>query len=111
LEESEGSVSLELVPQPNAPTPYGKVQLTAEKPSYAPTTITYFDQRDAAVKENILSDYAEVEGLYIPQKFEVKDLLEKGNMTVVTWQDAEFGVDIPEACFSQNALEREGACE
>ncbi len=32
-------------------------------------------------------------------------------MTVVTWQDAEFGVDIPESCFSQNALEREGACE
>lgn len=111
LEETHSSVTLELVPQPNAPTPYGKIHLTAEKPSHAPTTITYFDQRDTAVKENILSDYAEVDGLYIPQRFEVKDLLEKGNTTVVTWQDAEFGVDIPEACFSQNALEREGACE
>jgi len=111
LEESEESITLELIPNPDAPTPYGKVHLTAEKPSYAPTTIIYFDQRDTAVKENILSEYAEVEGRYIPQRFEVKDLLEEGNMTVVEWQDADFGVEIPEACFSQNALEREGVCE
>lgn len=111
LEETDESVTLELVPQPDAPTPYGKVHLTAEKPSYAPTNMTYFDQRGGAVKENLLSDYAEVDGLYIPQRFEVRDLLEEGNLTVVTWQDAEFGVDIPEACFTQNALERKGACE
>ncbi len=111
LEETDESVTLELVPNPNAPTPYGKVELTAEKPSYAPTNITYYDQRGNAVKENILSDYAEVDGLYIPQRFEVTDLLEEGHRTVVTWQDADFGVDIPEACFTQNALEREGACE
>ena len=111
LEETDESVILELEPNPNAPTPYGKIHLTAVKPSYAPTTITYFDQRDTAVKENVLSDYAEVDGLYIPQRFEVKDLLEQGYMTVVTWQDAAFGVDIPESCFSQNALEREGVCE
>ena len=111
LEETDESVTLELVPNTDAPTPYGKVELTAEKPSYAPTNITYFDQRGNAVKENILSDYAEVDGLYIPQRFEVTDLLEEGHRTVVTWQDADFGVDIPEACFTQNALEREGACE
>ena len=111
VEETEASVTLELVPNTDAPTPYGKVELTAEKPSYAPTNITYYDQRGNAVKENILSDYAEVDGLYIPQRFEVTDLLEEGHRTVVTWQDADFGVDIPEACFTQNALEREGACE
>ncbi len=111
LEESEESVTLELTPNPSAPTPYGKLELTAVKPSYAPTQITYFDQRGNAVKENILSDYAEVDGLYIPQRFEVRDLLTEGNTTVVTWQDAEFGVAIPAACFSQNALEREGVCK
>lgn len=110
LEENDESVTLELTPDPNAPTPYGKINLTAEKPSYAPTKITYFDQRGAAVKENILSDYAEVDGLYIPQRLEARDLLAEGNLSVITWQNAEFGVDIPEACFSQNALEREGVC-
>ena len=111
LEETEESVTLELAPKPDAATPYGKVELTAMKPSYAPTNITYYDQRGNAVKENILSDYAEVDGLNIPQRFEVMDLLTEGHRTVVTWQDAEFGVDIPQGCFTQNALEREGACE
>ena len=111
LEESGESVTLELTPKQGAATPYGKVELTAEKPSYAPTNITYYDQRGNAVKENLLSEYAEVDGLNIPQRFEVTDLLKEGNRTVVTWQDAEFGVDIPQGCFTQNALEREGACE
>ena len=111
LEDGEASVSLELMPKPNAPTPYGKIILVAEKPSFAPTNITYFDQRDKAVKENILSDYAEVEGRYIPQRFEVRDLLKEGHTTVINWNDAAFGIEIPEACFSQNALEREGVCE
>ena len=111
LEETDESITLELVPNDDAPTPYGKVHLTAEKPSYAPVRVTYFDQRGTAVKENVLSEYAEVAGLYIPQRYEVRDLLETGNVTVVTWVDAEFDVDLPEACFSQNALEIEGACE
>ncbi len=111
LENTDSSVTLELIPLASAPTPYGKVQLTAEKPSYAPTHIVYFDQRDTAVKENILSNYAEVAGHYIPQRFEVNDLLKAGNTTVVIWQDAKFDVSIPDACFSQNALEREGVCE
>lgn len=111
LEDTDTSVTLELVPDDDAPTPYGKIALTAEKPSFAPTRIVYFDQRDTAVKENILSDYAEVNGLYIPQRFEVNDLLQPGNHTVVTWQDAAFDVVIPEACFQQSALEREGVCE
>ena len=111
LDETEGSVTLELVPAPDAPIPYGRVELTAAKPSYAPTRIVYFDQRGNAVKENLISDYAEVDGRSIPQRFEVRDLLEEGNRTVVTWNDARFDVDIPDACFSRNALEREGACE
>lgn len=111
LEDNDSSITLELTPTANAATPFGKLHLTAEKPSFAPTKITYFDQRETAVKINTLSDYAEIEGRYIPQRIEVKDLLEDGNTTVVTWQDAEFGVSIPEACFSQNALEREGVCE
>lgn len=111
LEDTATGVTLELIPLPTAPTPYGKVQLSAEKPSYAPTHIVYFDQRDTAVKENILSNYAEVEGNYIPQRFEVKDLLKEGNKTIVIWTDAQFGVTIPDTCFSQNALEREAGCE
>lgn len=111
IEETEEAVTLELIPVEGAATPYGKVELTAAKPSYAPTRIVYYDQRGNAVKENLVSDYVAVDGRSIPQRFEVRDLLEEGHRTVVTWNDAEFGVDVPDACFEQSALEREGACE
>lgn len=111
LSEEDASITLELTPTAGAPTPYGKLELTAEKPSLAPTQIVYYDQRGTAVKENLISEYAEVEGRYIPQRFEVRDLLESGTQTVLTWEDAEFGAPIPEACFSERALERDGVCE
>lgn len=111
LERTDDRVTLELIPDADAPTPYGRVEMTAELPSYAPTRILYFDQRGNPVKENLLSEYVEVDGRHVPQRFEVRDLLEAGNRTVVAFRDAKFGVDIPDACFQQNALEREGACE
>jgi outer membrane lipoprotein-sorting protein len=111
LSQDAVSVTLELTPTANAPTPYGKLELRAEKPTLAPTRIVYYDQRGSAVKENLLSNYAEVEGRAIPQRFEVRDLLEEGSHTVLVWEDAEFGVTIPEACFSERALERTGVCE
>lgn len=110
LSEDESGVTLELIPAENAPTPYGKLELTAERPSLAPTGIRYFDQRGEVVKEASLADYAEVDGLYIPTRFEVRDLV-RGSRTVLVWRNAEFGLELPEACFSQQALEREGMCE
>ncbi len=110
LEESDDAITLELVPMADAPTPFGKVHISAVKPSYAPTRITYFDQRDQAIKENRLSDFVVADGRSVPQRFEVADLLEEGNRTIVIWRDAEFGVAIPEACLTPAALEREGVC-
>lgn len=108
--EDEASVTLTLTPTEGAPTPYGKLELSAEKPSFAPTRLVYYDQRGNAVKESTFSDYQEVGGQRIPTRFEVRDLV-RGSSTVLVWEDAEFGVQIPAACFSQQALEREGVCE
>ncbi len=109
--DGDDAVTLALTPKPSAPTPYGRVEVTASKPDYAPTRIVYFDQRGTAVKEHLISDYTDVDGRRIPQRYEVRDLLDEGHRTVVLWTDARFDVEIPAACFTQNALEREGACE
>lgn len=111
VDESDDAVTLSLTPEASAPTPYGRVEVTASKPDYAPTRIVYFDQRGTAVKEHLISDYTDVDGRKIPQRYEVRDLLDDGHRTVVLWTDARFDVDIPDTCFTQNALEREGVCE
>ena len=108
--EDEASVTLTLTPTEGAPTPYGKLELSAEKPSLAPTRPVYYDQRGYAVKESAFSAYQEVGDQRIPTRFEVRDLI-RGSTTVLVWEEAEFDVEIPAACFSQQALEREGVCE
>jgi outer membrane lipoprotein-sorting protein len=106
IERDDERVVLSLVPRPRAPTPYGELRFTATLPDLAPRELTYFDQRGNAVKRLTLSDFEEVGGRTIPTRFEVVDLTEGGGRTVATWNEVEFGVDPPDACFTQQALER-----
>lgn len=106
IERDDEHVVLSLVPRPRAPTPYGELRFTATLPDLAPRELTYFDQRGNAVKRLTLSDFREVDGRTIPTRFEVVDLTEGGGRTVATWTEVDFGVDPPDACFTQQALER-----
>lgn len=106
LERDDERVVLSLVPRPRAPTPYGELRFSATLPDLAPRELTYFDQRGNAVKRLTLSDFREVDGRTIPTRFEVVDLTEGGGRTVATWTEVEFGVEPPDACFTQQALER-----
>lgn len=104
--ETAETVELTLTPNPTAPTPYGKVVLVADAETYAPLEYTFFDQRGAAVKNIAFSEFAQAGDLSIPTRLEVTNLLREGERTVVVTSDYAFGVDIPEACFTERALER-----
>lgn len=106
LERRDDEVVLSLIPEPRAPTPYGEVRFVATLPDLAPHELTYFDQRGNAVKRLTLSDFQQADGRIIPTRFVVEDLSEGGGRTVAQWTDVEFGVVPPDACFTQQALER-----
>lgn len=106
LERSSDEVVLSLVPEPRAPTPYGELRFTASLPDLAPRELVYYDQRGTAVKRLTLSEFQTSGGRSIPTRFEVVDLTEQGGRTVASWIDVEFGIEPPDACFSQQALER-----
>jgi outer membrane lipoprotein-sorting protein len=106
FEQRDDAIVLSLVPKPRAPTPYGELRFTASLPDLAPLQLVYFDQRGAAVKRLDLSDFRDVDGRRVPTRFEVEDLTEGGGRTVAEWTDVEFGVEPPDACFTQQALER-----
>ena len=105
--EGESDTELLLLPKPLAPTPYGKVELTVDKlNSFTPLKVVHFDQRDAAVRQTILSDYLELDGgLQMPTHYRVDNLLQEGDFTVFQMNDVSFE-DVDEGCFSQRALER-----
>jgi outer membrane lipoprotein-sorting protein len=106
FERDDERVVLSLVPRPRAPTPYGELRFAASLPDLAPRELVYYDQRGGAVKRLVLSDFRDVDGRVVPTRFEVEDLTEGGGRTVATWTEVEFGVDPPDVCFTQQALER-----
>ncbi|UCH24353.1 MAG: outer membrane lipoprotein-sorting protein [Trueperaceae bacterium] len=105
--ENDSTIELTLIPGELAPTPYGKVVLTADaNNNYRPLEYLYFDQRETAVRRILFSDFVQVEDLFFPQHIEVENLLEEGEKTVVTISDLELGVEVDENCFKETALER-----
>ena len=108
-EETDETVTLELIPDELAPTPYGKIVITARQGDYAPLEYLYYDQREQAVRRIFFDNFTEVNEFIFPTYIEVENLLREGERTVVTMSDYEFGIDIPERCFNQQALER--GCE
>jgi len=100
------AITLALTPHPEAPTPYGKLVFEIAPGSYAPRELTFFDQRDTAVKRLSFSEFRTVDGRSVPERFEVADLIKEGYRTVATWTGAEYGIDVPERCFTEAALER-----
>lgn len=101
------TVTLSLIPHPTAPTPYGELRFTASLPDLAPLELEYVDQRGEAVKRLTLSEFRELaDGKRVPTRFEVVDLTADGGRTVAEWTDVEFGVEPPDRCFTQQALER-----
>jgi outer membrane lipoprotein-sorting protein len=106
-ERDETSVTLSLTPQATAPTPYGELRFRASLPDLAPEELVYYDQRGNAVKRLVFSEVRELEdGRRVPTRFEVLDLTEEGGRTVADWTEVEFGVEPPDRCFRQQALER-----
>lgn len=103
--ETADNITLELTPRPQAPTPYGKVVLQARKPGFVPREVLFFDQRGQAVRKISFAQYVEVSGRSFPLQTTVEDLLRPGHRTSVVYSDYQFGVNIPESCFTVRALE------
>lgn len=103
----EATVTLSLIPHPTAPTPYGELRFTASLPDLAPLELEYVDQRGEAVKRLTFSEFHELgDGTRVPTRFEVVDLAADGGRTIAEWTEVEFGVEPPDRCFTQQALER-----
>ncbi|WP_018461627.1 outer membrane lipoprotein-sorting protein [Thermus oshimai] len=100
---SEEKGVLVLLPKPQAPTPYGRVEVYLKED--LPERILYYDQRGQAVRELRLSAYQRFSGTVLPGRMELLDLLRPGYRTVVEIGEVKVG-PVPPACFNPLALER-----
>jgi outer membrane lipoprotein-sorting protein len=105
--QDDATIELTLTPKELAPTPYGKIIITADVTNnYRPLVYVYYDQRDTAVRQLAFSEYIPAGDTSFPTKTEVQNLTSEGESTVITFQDVKFGVDVDQNCFKESALER-----
>lgn len=104
--EDQSHITLTLTPRPGAPTPYGKIVVTADAATYAPLRFVYYDQRDQPVRQIDFADLVAVGGRYVPTRIAVVNLLRESERTTVTLSNLQWGITVPEACFRESALER-----
>lgn len=103
------TIVLELLPKPGAPTPYGKVVVRADARTFAPLEWLLYDQRGQAVKRITFAAHTRIGTRLFPTRTVVEDLLRSGYRTTAAYTEIRFGVPVPEACFTQRALEQ--GCE
>jgi outer membrane lipoprotein-sorting protein len=105
--QDDTTIELTLTPKELAPTPYGKIIITADVTNnYRPLIYVYYDQRETAVRQLAFSEYIPAGDTSFPTRTEVQNLTSEGESTVVTFQDVKFGVDVDQNCFKESALER-----
>lgn len=106
LVPSEAKVlKFELLPKPQAPTPYGRLVFVARKNDLAPLQIVFYDQRKKAVKRITFKDHVQIKKWQFPTVITVNNLLRKDYRTTLKYSKYKLGGSLPKACFRTRALE------
>jgi len=111
--EGDRIYRLRLIPKPEAPVVYGKLELEVRGSDCAVLVIDYYDQRETLIRQARFSGFVTVgEGerkRVVPTVMVFDDFLKEGSRTVETLEEYEFDVEIPEETFTLECLV-EGIC-
>ncbi|MEL7833869.1 outer membrane lipoprotein-sorting protein [Fodinibius sp. Rm-B-1B1-1] len=93
-------------PKPDAPVVWETVHIFISKNEYLQLRTEFFDENEEMVRLMEGSEIKEIGGRIIPTRMEMIPLTEKGQKTVMIYQDIEFGIDISENFFSIQNMKR-----
>ncbi|MBS2033021.1 MAG: outer membrane lipoprotein-sorting protein [Deltaproteobacteria bacterium] len=101
----DGSYVIELVPKPNAPVVWGKVELTlgADK---LPKEQRYFDEKGKLVRTLAYGDVKALGGRKLPSSLTVTPTDKPGEFTTLTYVDLNLDAHLPPETFSLQALRK-----
>lgn len=97
---------LELMPHPDAPVVYGKLELWLRKRDAAPLRMDFYNEDMEHIRTLHYSEFKTFGKHELPTVWRMENIKEKDRETVVTILDAAFGVDIPDAVFMRENLEK-----
>ncbi len=102
-DNAEGAYVIELVPKPDAPVVWGSIVATI-RADKLPISVAYNDEKGAAVRTMLFSDYREFDGRKAPGTMKMLPADKPGEFTEFIYESLDFDVVIPESTFTLQAL-------
>jgi outer membrane lipoprotein-sorting protein len=93
-----------LIPKPEAPVVWGRVDYQVRKADLMPTTVGYFDEDGDLARTIEFSDYRSMGGRLVPAILDVIPADKPNELTRLIYHELDFDVDLDEAFFSLRNL-------
>jgi hypothetical protein len=93
-----------LLPRPEAPVVWGRVEYQVRKTDMMPTTVEYFDEDDDLVRTIEFSTYQTMSGRLVPATMDVIPADKPEERTRLVYRELDFGVELDESFFSLRNL-------
>lgn len=97
---------LELIPKPDTPIVWGKVEMWVSKGSYMQLKIKNYDQRDELASTIVLDEVRQMGGRTLPTRFTLTPADRPNQRTILSYADVEFDIEISESFFTQQNMRR-----
>ncbi|MDD5671883.1 MAG: outer membrane lipoprotein-sorting protein [Candidatus Omnitrophica bacterium] len=97
---------LELLPKPDAPVTYGKLEVWLRKEDAGPVRWAFYNEKLKHIRTLYFSDFKDFGGHVVPAVWRMENLADPSRGTTVTIVDARYGTDIPDKLFTRPNLEK-----
>ncbi len=99
-------VHLELMPRPDAPVTYGKLEVWLRKQDSAPVRWDFYNEKMEHIRTLHYSGFRSFGKHEMPSVWRMENHRELDRETTVTILDAKFGLEIPDSFFARENLEK-----
>lgn len=97
---------LELLPKPDAPVTYGKLEIWLRKSDSAPVKWEFYNERLEHIRTLYYSDFKKFGNKEVPSVWKMENLKDKNRQTTVRIEKAEYEINIENEFFSRKNLEQ-----
>lgn len=94
---------IELIPKPDAPVVWGKVEVTVTKDKL-PVSIVYYDEKNVLVRTMSFKDVKEIDGRQVPMVMELVPADKPGEFTRITYDELAFDIELHPKTFTLQSL-------
>jgi outer membrane lipoprotein-sorting protein len=93
-----------LIPKPDAPVTWGKIEALLRENPLTPYTYRYFDRRGELRKTMVLDQLGTISGRTLPTRWTMTTTNKPGHKTIITLESIEFDPQIPARIFTRQFL-------